>query len=108
MIGRRRPLMRGAMVGGLGYMAGKAGANRAARESSQEQRIEGLEGSQAAAAPSAAAPPPGAGAQPPAGAGGGTIEQLKQLGELRDNGVLTPEEFEREKQKILASGGGGV
>jgi hypothetical protein len=97
MIGRRRPLMRGAMVGGLGYMAGKAGANRAARETSQEERIEGLESGQASA------PPPPAAVSAPAGS---TIEQLKQLGELRDSGVLTPEEFEREKQKIIAGGGG--
>jgi Short C-terminal domain len=99
MIGRRRPLMRGAMVGGVGYMAGKAGANRAARESSQEQRIEGLEGSQAATAP-----PPPATAPPVAAAAPSTIEQLKQLGELRDSGVLTPAEFEREKQKLLGGG----
>jgi hypothetical protein len=85
MIRRRRPLLRGAMVGGVGYMAGKAGANRAAQESSQEQ---------APAAAPAAAP-----------AGASAIEQLKQLGELRDSGVLTPEEFEREKQKLLAGGG---
>ncbi len=96
MMRRRRPLMRGAMVGGMGYMAGKAGANRAAQEASQEQRLAGVEGQQAAAS----APPPAAA---PA-AGGTVVEQLKQLGELRDSGVLTPEEFEREKQKILAAG----
>ncbi len=95
MMRRRRPLMRGAMVGGMGYMAGKAGANRSAQESSQEQRLAELESQQApASAPPAAAPPPAA--------GGSVVEQLKQLGELRDSGVLTPEEFEREKQKILA------
>jgi hypothetical protein len=98
MIRRRRPLLRGAMVGGVGYMAGRAGANRAAQESSQEQRIEDLEGGQA---PGAAPPAPA----PAAPAAGGTIEQLKQLGELRDSGVLTPAEFEREKQKLLAGGG---
>lgn len=92
--------MRGAMVGGMGYMAGKAGAKRAARETSQEQRISGLEGDQGAGPAPAPAPAP-ATATPSAG---GTIEQLKQLGELRDSGVLTPEEFEREKQKILATG----
>ena len=97
MIRRRRPLLRGAMVGGVGYMAGRAGANRAAQESSQEQRIGDLEGGQA---PAAAAP-----AAAPAPAATNTIEQLKQLGELRDSGVLTPEEFEREKQKLLAGGG---
>jgi hypothetical protein len=96
MIRRRRPLMRGAMVGGVGYMAGRAGANRAAQESSQEQRIE--EG----APPPAAAP--AAAAQPASGAPS-TIEQLKQLGELRDSGVLTPEEFDREKQKLLGGAG---
>lgn len=97
MIRRRRPLLRGAMVGGVGYMAGRAGANRAAQESSQEQRIGDLEGGQA---PAGAAP-----AAAPAPAATNTIEQLKQLGELRDSGVLTPEEFEREKQKLLAGGG---
>lgn len=93
MIRRRRPIMRGAMVGGLGYMAGKAGAKRAGQASPQ-----GMEGGQPpAAAPAAAtAPPPAAGSK---------MEQLKQLGELRDGGVLTPDEFEREKQKILAGGG---
>jgi Short C-terminal domain len=99
MMRRRRPLMRGAMVGGVGYMAGKAGANRAAQEQSQEQRLAEMESQQQAAAPPP--PPPG----PPAGSGSGSaIEQLKQLGELRDSGVLTAEEFEREKQKILNTG----
>jgi hypothetical protein len=96
MMRRRRPLMRGAMVGGMGYMAGKAGANRSAQESSQEQRLAELESQQA---PPSAPPPAAAPA-----AGGTVVEQLKQLGELRDSGVLTPEEFEREKQKILAAG----
>lgn len=33
--------------------------------------------------------------------GGGYIEELKQLGELRDAGVLTDEEFEAKKKQIL-------
>jgi hypothetical protein len=78
----------------MGYMAGKAGANRSAQESSQEQRLAELESQQA---PPSAPPPAAAPA-----AGGSVVDQLKQLGELRDSGVLTPEEFEREKQKILA------
>ncbi len=32
-----------------------------------------------------------------------TIEQLKQLGELKDQGVLTEEEFAAQKAKLLAS-----
>lgn len=45
-------------------------------------------------------PPP-----PPAPAGGGTdrIAALKQLGELKAQGVLTEQEFESEKARILAS-----
>jgi predicted flap endonuclease-1-like 5' DNA nuclease len=31
------------------------------------------------------------------------IERLKELGELRDKGVLTEEEFEAQKAKVLAS-----
>jgi hypothetical protein len=42
---------------------------------------------------------------PPALAGGAPvsdrIEELRQLGELRDQGVLTDEEFAAEKSKLL-------
>lgn len=30
------------------------------------------------------------------------FDELEQLAELRDRGVLTPEEFEREKRKLLS------
>jgi hypothetical protein len=88
--------MRGAMVGGVGYMAGKSAARGAAREQQQEQRLEGLEGQQAPAAPPPAAAPAG-------GLNPAVIEQLKQLAELRDSGVLTEEEFDAQKQKLLGS-----
>ena len=46
----------------------------------------------------AAAPPP-----PPAAAPQeDKLTQLKQLGELRDSGILTDAEFEAQKAKILA------
>lgn len=32
------------------------------------------------------------------------VDQLRQLGELRDAGVLTPAEFEVQKQRVLAAG----
>jgi hypothetical protein len=44
--------------------------------------------------------------QPPPAAASGTgdmIEQLKQLGELKDAGVLTEAEFAVQKSKILGS-----
>lgn len=49
------------------------------------------------------APPPPT--QPPVPAGNATmIEQLRQLGELRDSGVLTEEEFDAQKKRVLAAG----
>jgi hypothetical protein len=46
------------------------------------------------------APPPPAAA--PTGAGD-MFEQLRQLGELRDSGVLTDEEFAAQKARVLAT-----
>jgi hypothetical protein len=46
----------------------------------------------------AEAPP----AAPPAAAGGSTIDQLKELGELKAQGILTEDEFAAQKAKILA------
>lgn len=48
-------------------------------------------------APVQYAPPPAAAAAPD------PIEQLKQLAELRNQGILTDAEFEAQKAKILAS-----
>lgn len=80
-VGRRRPLMRAAMVGGTAYAAGKH------RERSQQQQQE--------------QEPP---APPEAAAGGmsdATIKQLQKLGELREAGILTDAEFAAQKQKLL-------
>lgn len=52
-----------------------------------------------APAPVAAAPAPVAAA--PAG-GPSTIDQLKELAELKSQGILTEEEFAAQKAKILA------
>jgi hypothetical protein len=57
-----------------------------------------------AAAPEQAAP---ASAAEPAAEGGLTpdvMDQLKKLGELHEQNVLSDEEFEREKAKLLGSG----
>jgi putative oligomerization/nucleic acid binding protein len=47
-----------------------------------------------------AAPPPPAAA--PAAAGQSTVEKLKDLAALKEQGVLTDEEFATEKARILA------
>jgi hypothetical protein len=91
---RRRPLARAAVVGGAAYYAGSRHAQGQEREYDQEARLEQLEAQQAAA------PPPPA----PAAAGGQAgIEQLKQLAQLHEQGVLTDAEFEIQKTKILQS-----
>ena len=92
---RRRPLLGAAMIGGTAYMAGKAGQRNAEREQSQEERIQELEAQQAYAAP----PAPAAAAAP---AGNSLVDQLTQLAGLRDAGVLTADEFEAAKAKLLA------
>jgi Short C-terminal domain len=55
----------------------------------------------AAAAPIAAAPAPAPGAASPDM--GDKLAQLKQLGELRDSGVLTDAEFGAQKAQILGA-----
>jgi hypothetical protein len=88
---RRRPLLRAAAVGGVAYTAGKRGANKAAEEAGQEAPAEQPESEQAAdpgqAAPSADA----------------SMEELTKLKGLLDAGVLTQDEFDAQKQKILQS-----
>jgi putative oligomerization/nucleic acid binding protein len=90
---RRRPLMRAAMVGGVAYHAGKRVQEGREEDAYRDAQIADLQ-SQQAAAPA------------PAASGGlsdDTINQLKQLGELKDQGVLTEDEFEAQKQKLLGA-----
>lgn len=76
------------MVGGVSYAAGKrAAANREA------------EAAQAAPPPAAQAPPPAASAAPTSEAD--RIDALTKLKNLLDSGVLTEEQYEAEKQKLL-------
>ena len=44
-------------------------------------------------------------APPAAAAGPSLIDQLKELGELKNQGILTEEEFAAQKAKLLAAGG---
>jgi len=80
-------------VGGGAYYAGKRRASTQEREAGQEQRIADLEDQDQ----SRSAPAPA----PEAGISSATLAQLKQLGELHDQGVLTDEEFAQQKQRCL-------
>jgi len=88
---RRRPLARAAMVGGAAYYAGKHVQQGREDDAYRDARLDDLEAQQAQQAA-----PQGGG-----GMSAGSIEQLKQLGELHEQGVLTDAEFEVQKQKVL-------
>ena len=86
------PLLTTLMAGGLGYVMGSSSAQQAAP--------------QAPAPPYQPYPypgPPAAPQGPMSSADSGRLAQLKLLGELHDSGILTDDEFEREKQRILRS-----
>jgi putative oligomerization/nucleic acid binding protein len=102
MMRRRRPLLGAAMIGGAAYHAGKRGQENAQREADQQARIDALEAQQYQQPQYAAPPPPPAPAAAPAGGGSDLASQLANLKQLADQGVLTPEEFNAAKQKLLA------
>lgn len=92
MFMRRRPLFRAAAVGGGAYALGTRNARRQGQEADQNERIDDLESQH----------PP---ASAPAASGGiseAAVDRLAELGKLRDQGVLTDEEFSDAKQKVLA------
>jgi membrane protease subunit (stomatin/prohibitin family) len=94
---RRRPLLRAAMVGGTAYYAGKKVQEGREEDAYRDAQIADLQAQQAQGQQVAPAP---------AASGGlsdDTINQLKQLGELKEQGVLTEEEFEAQKQKLLGA-----
>jgi hypothetical protein len=122
---RRRPLMRAAVVGGGAYMAGKHVANRQAEqaqyEDDQNARISDLEQQQQyqqpppqyqqpppqyqQPPPQYQQPPPQY-QQPPAPAPAASspmIDQLNQLADLHQQGVLTDDEFAAAKAKLFNS-----
>jgi membrane protease subunit (stomatin/prohibitin family) len=86
---RRRPLARAAVVGGVAYTAGKAGARSAANDADQSASAEQPPAEQQAA-PEAAAP-----------SADDSMQRLTELKGLLDSGALTQDEFDAQKQKIL-------
>jgi Short C-terminal domain len=98
MFRRRRPLMRAAVVGGTAYYAGKKVQQGREQDAETDARLQDLEAQQAAPPPAAAAPAPSGGMSQAA------IDQLKQLGQLKDQGILTEAEFEEQKHKLLYGG----
>ncbi len=100
---RRRPLLRAAA--GTAVVAGTAAAvgGRVRRRQNErwarDAEAEAYE-QQSYAQPAPQPPQP---APAPAAPAMSTVEQLTQLAQLRDQGVLTDDEFASEKAKILAA-----
>jgi Short C-terminal domain len=89
---RRRPLLRAAAVGGGAYALGKH-AQRGQEERQDQAYYAGQQSAMAAA------PPPAPAA--PSGPSSADIERLTELGKLREQGILTEEEFAQQKARIL-------
>jgi hypothetical protein len=99
MPGLIRGVARTAVVAGTAT----AVSGRVARRQNQKWSQQEYEQQQQAAPPPQYAEPAEP-VEPAPAAGGGmesVLEQLKQLGELRDAGVLTEAEFEAQKAKLL-------
>lgn len=93
MPGLLRGVARTAMIAGTAT----AVSNRVSKR--QGERWAQQEGQQQQAAPPPQAAPAPAAA--PAGGEGSLIDQLKELGELKAQGILTEEEFAAQKAKLL-------
>jgi hypothetical protein len=79
-------------------VAGTATAVSGGVRRRQEKRWAAKEEPQGAAPQAPAQPAPPA----PAPAGSSVIDQLKELGELKEQGILTEDEFAAQKAKLLA------
>jgi Short C-terminal domain len=91
------------LLGGIARTAVVAGtATAVSNRVSRRQANRWAEEDQAAAAPQYAEPQYSQPAPPPA-AEPSMLDQLSQLGALRDQGVLTEDEFAAQKAKILGS-----
>ena len=94
----RRPVMR--TVGRTALIAGTATAVAGGVSRHQQQKYAQQD---AAAQQAYAEPAPAPAAAAPAAAGSDElIDKLKELAQLKDQGILTDAEFEAQKSKILA------
>lgn len=86
-----RTVARTAAIAGTATTVSNRVSRRQANKWSQQEAAQAPpEAAPAAAAPAAAAP------------GASMLDQLKQLGELKTQGVLTEDEFAAQKAKLLA------
>ncbi|MCB0864792.1 MAG: SHOCT domain-containing protein [Solirubrobacterales bacterium] len=96
MPGLIRGVARTAVVAGTATAVSNRVSRRQANRWIDQGSYPGQQQAGEEAPPQAAPAPP-----PPAAPAADPIAQLKELGELRDSGVLTEAEFEAQKAKIL-------
>jgi len=102
MPGLLRGVARTAVVAGTASaVAGRVQHRQQGRWAQQEQEAAAPQAQQAPPTYAEPAPAPAAPAEAPSGGMDDKLAQLKQLGELRDAGVLSDAEFEAQKGKIL-------
>lgn len=88
-----------AIAGTSQVVRGRVSRRQAEKFAGRDEEIAATRGegwARGAQSTSAAAPPPASGGGDP------IIERLKELAELRDQGILTDQEFEAQKSRILA------
>ncbi|RHA40088.1 SHOCT domain-containing protein [Cellulomonas rhizosphaerae] len=101
------------LIGGMARTAVVAGtatavSNRVSRRqagrwaASDQQQVEHDYYAQQAQQPTYAPPPPPAPAPAAPSSSDALIDQLQKLGALRDQGILSPAEFETQKARLLA------
>ena len=89
MFGRRRPLVRAAVVGGAAYHIGKRNAQNQQAQQDQADADQAEQDDQATAGSK------GGQSKSPA-------DRITELQHLHDSGALTDEEFAKAKQKVIA------
>ena len=94
---RRRPLLRAAVVGGAAYHAGKRVQEGRDADYERDARLDQLEQEQYEQQQQQQP------MQQPASAGptDENLAQLEKLAQLKDQGILTDEEFQQQKRKLL-------
>ena len=91
---RRRPVLRAAAIGGGAYVAGKRRQEAQERDYEEQARIAQSKAQQSAPPAPRAAPAAG-------GMSDRAMQQLEQLGKLHEQGVLTDDEFAKQKAALL-------
>jgi hypothetical protein len=95
-------MARTAVVAGTATAVSGGMMRRQERRAQQQQEASAYEQQQYGTQQMAAPPPPPPAAPPPATGTDQLVAQLKELGDLKDRGILTEAEFEQQKARLLA------